>query len=91
MINLLKRFSCMADVMKQPLDKGLRPPDNIDLNDPEVAEYYYRLDGRVKARKRRLLGVITLIFLLLAVAFPTYSAFFVVIAIFSGLGIGWVD
>jgi hypothetical protein len=45
----------------------------------------------VKARKRRLLGIITCVCLLLAAALPAYSAFFVVIAIFSGIGIGWVD
>jgi hypothetical protein len=77
--------------MDQPTNNGLRPPDNIDLNDPEIAEYYYRLDGRVKARKKRLLGLITLVLLLLAVAWPAYSAFFVLVAIFSGLGIAWVD
>jgi hypothetical protein len=77
--------------MPNPSPNDLRPPDNIDLNDPEIAEYYYRLDGRVKARKKRLLGVITLVLLLLAVAFPAYSSYFLLVAIFSGLGIGWVD
>ena len=77
--------------MPNPSPDGLRPPDNIDLNDPEIAEYYHRLDGRVKARKRRLLGTITLALLLLAVGFPAYSSFLLLVAIFSGLGIGWVE
>jgi VIT1/CCC1 family predicted Fe2+/Mn2+ transporter len=77
--------------MQRPPRNGLNPPDNVDMNDPAIAEYYHRLDGRVKARKRRLLGIITVVCLLLAAALPAYSAFFVVIAIFSGIGIGWVD
>lgn len=53
--------------------------------------YFQQIDGRTRARKRAVLGAVTAALLALALAFPAAASWLLLAALFSGLGIGWVE
>lgn len=53
--------------------------------------YFQQIDGRTRARKRAILGAITAALLALALIFPAAGSWLLFAALFSGLGIGWVE
>ena len=60
---------------------------------PRTREEFYlqQIDGRTRARKRAVLGAITAALLALAVILPAAAPWLLFAALFSGLGIGWVE
>jgi hypothetical protein len=83
MSEIARTYTAEPEAAERDSDGG-RPLTREDF-------YLQQIDGRTRARKRAILGGVAAACFALALMFPVAGSWLLLVGVFSGLGIGWVE